>query len=85
LRNTKENMVLWVVIAACAVFIVLWVCGVRFPRPVAPVPQEFVELEEADDIEPMAPLKRLNMDFDMDLPEEPEVVNDGRDPEGLPL
>ena len=84
-RFDTKNRVLWIVITACAAFLVLWACGVRFPRPTSPVPQAVVEVEEDDEIEPMPLLNRSSKAFDFELPKEPEVVNDERDPEGLPL
>lgn len=85
LRYTKDNVVLWVVVAASAVFIVLWGCGIRVFRFAPSQPPVAVEVEEEDAAGPMPPLNRSSRAFDIEQPKQPEDVNDGRDPVGVLL
>ena len=79
-RRDKGSVALWVVVGSCVAYLLLWVCGVRFPRPAPPaaaVEIEVIELEdEGDEVERGS---ISDEEFDVELPSDPEFVDDGRD------
>ncbi len=80
-QDSKVNSVLWVMVAACAIFMVLWVFGVRASRP-EPMAVQLVEaLAEDENAEPMPLRSRSAGSFDEVLPQERVVIDDGRDPD----
>ena len=79
-QDSKVNSALWVVIAACAIFMVLWVFGVRASRP-EPISVQRVEEPEDEDAEPMPRREHAKSPDDEVLPQERVVIDDGRDPD----
>jgi hypothetical protein len=84
-RQTRGSAALWIVVAVCAAFLVLWICGVRFPRAAAPVVVAELDAYEDEEAEPLPPLTPPSRAFDVELPEEPETLDDGRDPDAVLL
>jgi len=76
------NIWLWAALIFCAVYLTLWIFGVRFP-PVCDRPQVTIVIDDDIDenIEPIEESVRQSDDFDAGLPAEPEVIEDGRDPD----
>jgi len=71
---------LWTVVVFCIVYLVLWACGIRFPRPLPP--QAKVQVEDMEEqVEPIGVRNFSNKAFDVELPREQVVVDDGRDPD----
>jgi len=76
------NIWLWAALIICAVYLILWIAGVRFP-PVHEGVQATVVIDDDidEDVEQIDESISLRDDFDAGLPVQPEIIEDGRDPD----
>ncbi len=82
-KLSRRDVWLWGAVIICIAYVALWVCGIRIPPPRPRTPAVVLDDYEDDyeDEDPIEETSFSDKEFDVVLPEEPEVIDDGRDPD----
>jgi hypothetical protein len=80
-RLNQRDFWLWMAVAICVAYVVLWVCGIRIPPPLPRPPAVVLDEYEEEEEEPVEETAFSDKAYDVVLPEEPQDINDGRDPD----